>query len=80
VCSFGVSLFAFRVKHYEGFFADVIHDGLHKKVGDVNLIAISIDEVHARWEVWRFPVIEFCGFILQVAGEFYTFHFAVKFV
>jgi hypothetical protein len=64
----------------EGFFADVIHDGLHKKVSNVNLIAIGIDQIHARWEVWRFPVIKFCGFVLQVAGEFYTFHFAVKFV
>jgi hypothetical protein len=62
----------------EGFFADVIHDGLHKKVGDVNLIAISIDEVHARWEVWRFPVIEFCWFVFEEADERDPFHFALE--
>jgi len=62
----------------EGFFADVIHDGLHKNVGDVNLIAVSIDEVHARWEVWRFPVIEFCGFVFEKADERDPFHFALK--
>jgi hypothetical protein len=62
----------------EGFFADVIHDGLHKKVGDVNVTTIGIDQIHALREVWRFPVIEFCGFILQVASEFYTFHFALE--
>jgi hypothetical protein len=49
-------------------------------MGDVNVTTKGIDEVHALREVWRFPVIEFCGFVLQVAGEFYTFHFAVKFV
>jgi hypothetical protein len=78
VCSFGVSLFAFRVKHYEGFFADVIDDGLHKNVGNVNLIAIGIDQIHARWKVWRFPVIEFCGFVFEEADESYSFYFALK--
>ena len=58
----------------------MICNTLHKKVSDVNLIAKGIDQIHASWEVWRFPVIEFCGFVFQVAGEFYTFHFAVKFV
>ena len=58
----------------------MIHDGLHKNVSDVNVTAIGIDQIHASWEVWRFPVVEFCGFILQVAGEFYTFDFAGKFV
>jgi hypothetical protein len=57
VCSFGVSLFAFRVKHYKGFFADVIHDGLHKNVGDVNVTTKGNDKIHASWEVWRFPVV-----------------------
>jgi hypothetical protein len=47
----------------EGFFADVIHDGLHKNVSDVNLLAKGIDQIHASWEVWRFPVIEFFGFV-----------------
>jgi hypothetical protein len=56
----------------------VIHDGLHKNVGDVNLIAVSIDEVHARWEVWRFTVIEFCGFIFKEADERDPFHFALE--
>jgi len=78
VCSFGVSLFAFRVKLCKGFFADVIYDGLHQKVGDVNLIAIGIDEVHARWEVWRFPVIEFFGFVFEKADESYPFYFALE--
>jgi hypothetical protein len=64
----------------EGFFANVIHDGLHKNVSDVNVSTKGIDQIHASWEVWRFPVIEFCGFVLQVASEFYTFDFAVKFV
>jgi hypothetical protein len=35
----------------------VIDDGLHKKVSDVNVTAKGIDQIHARWEVWRFPVI-----------------------
>jgi hypothetical protein len=64
----------------EGFFADVIHDGLHKNVGDVNLLAKGIDQIHARWEVWRFPVIEFCWFIFKEADESYIFDFAGKFV
>jgi len=64
----------------EGFFADVIYDGLHKNVGDVNVTAIGIDQIHARWEVWRFPVIEFCGFIFKEADESYIFDFAGKFV
>jgi hypothetical protein len=64
----------------EGFFADVVCNTLHKKVGDVNVTTIGVDQIHASWEVWRFPVIEFCGFVLQVASEFYTFDFAVKFV
>jgi hypothetical protein len=62
----------------EGFFADVIHDGLHKKVGDVNVTAIGIDQIHARWEVWRFSVIEFCGFVFEKADESYPFYFALK--
>jgi hypothetical protein len=71
----------------EGFFADVIHDGLHKKVGDVNSIkqfitftAIGIDQIHASGKVWRFPVIEFCWFIFKEADESYIFDFAGKFV
>jgi hypothetical protein len=78
VCSFGVSFVAFRVKLGEGFFADVIHDGLHKKVGNVNLLAKSIDQIHARWEVWRFSVIEFCGFVFEEADESYPLYFALE--
>jgi hypothetical protein len=62
----------------EGFFADVIHDGLHKNVGDVNLIAVSIDEVHALREVWRFPVVEFFGFVFEEADESDSFYFAFE--
>jgi hypothetical protein len=62
----------------KGFFADVIHDGLHKNVGDVNLIAKGIDQIHASWEVWRFPVIEFCGFVFEEADERDPFYFALK--
>jgi hypothetical protein len=62
----------------EGFFADVIHDRLHKKMGDVNVTAIGIDQIHARWEVWRFPVIEFCWFVFEKADESYPFYFALK--
>jgi hypothetical protein len=56
----------------------VIHDTLHKKVGDVNLIAISIDQIHASWEVWRFPVIEFFGFVFEEADERDPFYFALE--
>jgi hypothetical protein len=56
----------------------VIHDGLHKKVSNVNLIAICIDQIHASWEVWRFPVVEFFGFILKEADESYPFYFALE--
>jgi hypothetical protein len=56
----------------------VIHDGLHKKVGDVNVTAKGIDQIHALREVWRFPVIEFCGFVFEKADESYSFHFALK--
>jgi hypothetical protein len=62
----------------EGFFADVIRNTLHKKVGDVNLIAVSIDQIHTRWEVWRFPVIEFCGFVFEKADERDPFYFALE--
>jgi hypothetical protein len=62
----------------EGFFADVIGNTLHKKVGDVNLIAKSIDKIHARWEVWRFTMIEFFGFVFEKADESYSFYFALK--
>jgi hypothetical protein len=62
----------------EGFFADVIHDGLHKKVGDVNVTAIGINQIHASWEVWRFPVIEFCGFVFEKTDERDPFHFALE--
>jgi hypothetical protein len=62
----------------EGFFADVIHDGLHKNVSDVNVTAIGIDQIHARWEVWRFPVIEFCGFVFEEADEGYTFYLTLE--
>jgi hypothetical protein len=41
----------------KGFFADVIRNTLHKKVGDVNVTTKGIDQIHARWEVWRFPVV-----------------------
>jgi hypothetical protein len=47
----------------EGFFADVIHDGLRKQMGDVNLLAKGIDKIHALREVWRFPVVKFFGFV-----------------
>jgi hypothetical protein len=56
----------------------VIHDGLHKNVGDVNLLAVGIDEIHASWEVWRFPVIKFCGFVFEKADERDPFHFALE--
>jgi hypothetical protein len=51
---------------------------LHKKVSDVNVTAIGIDQIHASWEVWRFPVVEFCGFVFEEADESYPFHFALK--
>jgi hypothetical protein len=56
----------------------VIHDGLHKNVGDVNVTTIGIDQIHARWEVWRFPVIKFFGFVFEKADESYPFYFALK--
>jgi hypothetical protein len=62
----------------EGFFADVIHDGLHQKVSDVNVTTKGIDEVHALREVWRFPVVEFCGFVFEEADECDSFHFALE--
>jgi hypothetical protein len=62
----------------EGFFADVIHDGLHKKVGDVNVTAKGIDQIHACWEVWRFPVVEFCGFVFEEADKRDPFYFALE--
>jgi hypothetical protein len=62
----------------EGFFADVIHDGLHKQMCDVNVTAIGIDQIHASWEVWGFPVIEFFWFVFKKADESYSFHFALE--
>jgi len=62
----------------EGFFADVIGNTLHKKVSDVNVTAKGIDKVHARREVWRFPVIEFCGFVFEEADERDPLYFALK--
>jgi hypothetical protein len=56
----------------------VIHDGLHKNVGDVNVTAKGIDQIHASWEVWRFPVIEFCGFVFEKADESYSLYLALK--
>jgi hypothetical protein len=56
----------------------VIRNTLHKKVGDVNVTAKGIDQIHASWEVWRFPVIEFCWFVFEEADESYPFHFALK--
>jgi hypothetical protein len=53
----------------------VIRNTLHKQMGDVNVTAKGIDEVHARWEVWRFPVIEFFWFVFKEADESYSFHF-----
>jgi hypothetical protein len=73
-----LSLFAFRVKLGEGFFADVIHDGLHKKVGDVNVTTKGIDQIHALREVWRFPVIKFCGFVFKEADESYPFYLTLE--
>jgi len=56
----------------------VIRNTLHKKVGDVNVTAKGIDQIHARWEVWRFPVIEFCGFVFEKADERDPFYFALE--
>jgi hypothetical protein len=56
----------------------VIGNTLHKKVSDVNVTTKGIDQIHASWEVWRFPVIEFCGFIFKEADESYSFHFALE--
>jgi len=47
-------------------------------VGDVNVTAKGIDQIHALREVWRFPVIEFCGFVFEEADESYPFYFALK--
>jgi hypothetical protein len=41
----------------------VIRNTLHKQMGDVNVTAKGIDQIHALREVWRFPVIEFCWFV-----------------
>jgi hypothetical protein len=62
----------------EGFFADVICNTLHKKVSDVNVTTKGIDQIHALREVWRFPVIEFCGFVFEEADERDPFYFALK--
>jgi hypothetical protein len=62
----------------KGFFADVIHDGLHKKVGDVNLFAKGIDQIHARRKVWRFPIVQFFGFVFEEADERDPFYFAFE--
>jgi len=62
----------------EGFFADVIHNGLHKNVGDVNLLAKGIDQIHALREVWRFPVVEFCGFVFEEADECDSFYLELE--
>jgi len=62
----------------EGFFADVIGNTLHKKVSDVNVTAKGIDQIHALREVWRFPVVQFFGFVFEEADESDPFHFALK--
>jgi len=64
----------------KGGFADVIHKGLHKQVGDVNAIGGGVNKVHALSFIWCVWVVFFCWFILQLALEFDTFNLAVKLV
>jgi hypothetical protein len=47
-------------------------------MGDVNVTAKGVDQIHASWEVWRFPVIEFCGFVFEKADERDPFYFALE--
>jgi hypothetical protein len=49
-------------------------------MGNVNVTTGGTKQIHARWEVWCFPVIKFFGFVFKEADKSYTFHFAVKFV
>jgi len=51
---------------------------LHKKVGDVNVTTKGIDQIHASWEVWRFPVVQFFGFVFEEADESDPFYFALE--
>jgi hypothetical protein len=64
----------------KGGLADVIHDGLHKQMGNVNTIGKGVNKIHALFYVWCVWVVFFSWFVLKFAIEFHTFNLALELV